>query len=45
MLDVGQTDIEGGDETPTPREAVRSLAHFLDEVRVQRERPLIASPP
>jgi hypothetical protein len=42
---VGQSDVEPGDETPTPREAARRLARFLDEVRVVREPPLIASPP
>jgi hypothetical protein len=42
---VGQPDVEIGDETPTPREAARRLARFVDEVRVVREPPLIASPP
>jgi hypothetical protein len=42
---VGQPDVEIGDETPTPREAARRLARFLDEVRVEREPSLIASPP
>jgi hypothetical protein len=42
---VGQSDVEPGDEMPTPREAARRLARFLDEVRVVREPPLIASPP
>jgi hypothetical protein len=42
---VGQPDVEIGDETPTLCEAARRLARFLDEVRVVREPPLIASPP
>jgi hypothetical protein len=42
---VGQPDIEIGDETLTPREAARCLARFLDEVRVEREPPLVVSPP
>jgi hypothetical protein len=42
---VGQPNIESGDETPTPSQAARRLARFLDEVRVKREPPLIASPP
>jgi hypothetical protein len=33
------------EETPTPSEAARRLTRFLDEVRVEREPPLIASPP
>jgi hypothetical protein len=42
---MGQPDVEIGDETPTPREAARRLARFVDEVRVVREPPLFASPP
>jgi hypothetical protein len=42
---VGQPNVESSDKTPTPREATRRLAQFLDEVRVEREPPLIASPP
>jgi hypothetical protein len=42
---VGQPDVEIGDQTPTLCEAARCLARFLDEVRVVREPPLIASPP
>jgi hypothetical protein len=41
----GQPGVASGDETPSPREAARRLAWFLDEVRVVRELPLIASPP
>jgi hypothetical protein len=41
----GQPGIPSGDKTPSPREAARRLARFLDEVRVVREPPLIASPP
>jgi hypothetical protein len=44
-LRMGQPDVEIGDETPTPRKAARRLAQFVDEVRVVREPPLIASPP
>jgi len=33
------------DETPTSFEAARCLVRFLDEVCVEREPPLIASPP
>jgi hypothetical protein len=42
---VGQPDVESGNEMPMPREAARRLARFLDEVRVERATPLIASPP
>jgi hypothetical protein len=42
---VGQPDVEIGDKTPTPREAARRLTRFVDEVRVMRVPPLIASPP
>jgi hypothetical protein len=42
---LGQPDVEIGDETPTSHEAARRLARFLDEVRVEQEPPLIASPP
>jgi hypothetical protein len=42
---VAQPDVEVGDETPTPREAAQRLARFVDEVQVERESPLIASPP
>jgi hypothetical protein len=42
---VGQPAVENGDETPTPREAAQRLARFLDEVCLERESPLIASPP
>ena len=42
---VGQPGDEIGDETPIPREVARRLARFLDEVRVVRGPPLIASPP
>jgi hypothetical protein len=42
---VGQLDVEVGDEMPTPHEAARRLARFVDEVRVERVPPLIASPP
>jgi hypothetical protein len=41
---VGQPDVKIGDETPM-HEAARRLARFVDEVRVVREPPLIASPP
>jgi hypothetical protein len=34
-----------GDETLTSHEAARRLGRFLDEVRVEQEPPLIASPP
>ena len=40
----GQPDV-ARDETPTSLEAARRLVRFLDEVRVEREPPLIASPP
>ena len=40
-----QPGVACGDETPTPLEAARRLARFLDEVRVEREPPLVASPP
>ena len=33
------------EHSPTSLEAVRRLARFLDEVRVERDLPLIASPP
>ena len=42
---AGQLDVVCGDETPTPLEAAQCLARFLDEVRVEQEPPLIASPP
>jgi hypothetical protein len=41
----GQPGVASGDETPSPREAARRLAQFLDKVRVVWEPPLIASPP
>jgi hypothetical protein len=42
---VGHPDVEIDDKMLTPREAARRLARFVDEVRVVREPPLIASPP
>ena len=42
---ASQLDVVCGDETPTPLEAARRLARCLDEVRVEREPPLVASPP
>ena len=39
----GQPDV-ARDETPTSLEAARLLVRFLDEVGVEREPPLIASP-
>ena len=42
---VGQTDVDIGDDTPTPREAARCLARILDEVWVVREPPLVSSSP
>jgi len=42
---ASQLDVVCGDETPTSLEAARRLARFLDEVRVEREPPLIAAPP
>jgi hypothetical protein len=41
----GQPGVASGDETPSPHEAARRLAQFLDKVRVVREPPLITSPP
>jgi hypothetical protein len=41
----GQPGVASGDETPSPHEATRCLARFLDEVQVVQEPPLIASPP
>jgi hypothetical protein len=41
----GQPDVTSGDETPSPSEAPRRLARFLDEVQVVQEPPLIAFPP
>jgi hypothetical protein len=41
----GHLDDATKEETPTPSEAAHRLARFLDEVRVEREPPLIASPP
>jgi hypothetical protein len=40
----GQLDVACGDEMSTLLEAARRLAKFLDEVGVEREPPLIASP-
>ena len=40
-----QLDVTCGDEAQVPLEAVRSLIRFLDEVRDEREPPLIAFPP
>jgi hypothetical protein len=42
---VGQLDVEDDDTTPTPREAARCLARFIEEVQCRRQPPLIASPP
>jgi hypothetical protein len=33
------------EDSPSPREAARRLAKFIDEVRVVRPSPLIRSPP
>jgi hypothetical protein len=42
---MGQLDVEDDDTTPTPREAARRFARFIEEVLIKRVSPLIVSPP
>jgi hypothetical protein len=42
---IQETDELTAEGTPTPREATKRLARFIEEVQVTRQPPLINSPP